>query len=118
MNPAARRSPLAAAGALSAAAAIALAAYAAHGVDGEAQQRLQTAAVYAFGHGVALALLATTVVRRLGRAALSGLLLGMLLFCGSLAGNVLFGWPTAAAPFGGMLLIAGWLLLAVDFLRR
>lgn len=118
MNPIGRRSPLAAAGALSAAAAVALAAYAAHGVDGEAQLRLQTAAIQAFGHGLALALLAPTVVRRLGRAALSVLLLGMLLFCGSLAGNVLLGWPTVAAPFGGMLLIVGWLLLAVDFLRR
>lgn len=118
MNPTFRRSPLAAAGALSAAVAVALSAYAAHGVDGEAQLRLQTAAIHAFGHGVALALLATMVVRRLGRVALFALLLGMLLFCGSLAGNVLFGWTTAAAPFGGMLLIVGWLLLAVDFLRR
>lgn len=119
MNQAtARRSPLAAAGALSAAVAVALSAYAAHGADGEAQARLQIAATYAFGHGVALALLGGSIVRRLGRVALVMLLAGMLLFCGSLAGNALFGWPTTAAPLGGLSLIAGWLLLAIHFLRR
>ncbi|WP_407352300.1 DUF423 domain-containing protein [Luteimonas sp. R10] len=118
MGGSVRPRPLAGIGAACAAAAVALSAYAVHGAEGEAQMRLQTAAMYAFGHGVALAVLATTVSRRTGRLALAILLLGMLLFCGSLAGNALLGWPTAAAPFGGVLLIAGWLLLAIDFLRR
>jgi uncharacterized membrane protein YgdD (TMEM256/DUF423 family) len=42
----------------------------------------------------------------------------MLLFCGSLVFNVLAQWTTTLAPFGGMLLIGGWLLLAIDLLRR
>lgn len=112
------RSWLAANGALCAAASVALAAYAAHGVDAVAQPRLQLAAVFAFGHGLALAVLAPTTTRRLGRFALLLLYLGVLLFSGSLVFNVLAQWPTSLAPFGGMLLIAGWLLYAVDSLKH
>jgi hypothetical protein len=46
---------LAAAGAVLAAAAVALAAYAAHGASGPEQGRLLHAALFGFGHGVALA---------------------------------------------------------------
>ena len=95
------RSWLAFNGALCAAAAVALAAYAAHGTEGEAQTRLQLAAVFAFGHGLALAVLAP-----------------VLLFCGSLVLNVLAQWPTTLAPLGGTLLIGGWLLYAADSLRN
>ena len=109
---------LASAGALCAAAAVALSAYAAHGADGAAQARLQTAAWFAFGHGVALVLLVPTTRRRLGRAALLALYAGVLLFSGSLVFNVLAQWPTTLAPFGGGLLIAGWIVLALDLLRR
>lgn len=109
---------LAATGALYAAAAVALSAYAAHAVEGDAQMRLQTAAVFAFGHGVALVALAPVARRGLARAALLGLCVGVLLFSGSLAGSVLAHWPTTLAPFGGMLMIAGWLVLAIDLLRR
>jgi len=105
-------------GALCAAAAVALAAFAAHGTEGEAQSRLQLAAVFAFGHGLALAVLAPLVSRRLGRFALSLLYLGVLLFCGSLVLNVLAQWPTTLAPLGGTLLIAGWLIYAADSLRN
>lgn len=112
------RSWLAANGALCAAAAVALAAYAAHGVEADAQARLLLAAVFAFGHGLALAGLAPTTTRRLGRFALLLLYLGVLLFSGSLVFNVLAHWPTTLAPFGGTLLIAGWLLYAVDLLRH
>ena len=112
------RSWLAFNGALCAAAAVALAASAAHGAEGEAQTRLQLAAVFAFGHGVALAVLAPAVSRKLRRFALSLLYLGVLLFCGSLVLNVLAQWPTTLAPFGGTLLIAGWLIYAADSLRN
>jgi uncharacterized membrane protein YgdD (TMEM256/DUF423 family) len=44
--------------------------------------------------------------------------LGALVFSGSLAGKVLWGWPTTLAPFGGSLLIAAWLALAMALLRR
>lgn len=112
-----RRSWLAANGALCAAAAVALAAYAAHGVTGVAQSRLWLAAVFAFGHGLALAVLAPAA-GKFGRFALSLLYFGVLLFSGSLVFNVLAQWPTTLAPFGGILLIIGWLLYAAETLRR
>lgn len=113
-----RRSWLAANGAVCAAASVALSAYAAHAVQGPDQARLQTAALFAFGHGLALVVLAPQVRRLLGRFALVLLFFGMLLFSGSLVFAVLAQWPTTLAPVGGLLMIAGWLLYAVDLLRR
>lgn len=112
------RSWLAANGALCAAAAVALTAYAAHGYDGIALSRLNTAAFFAFGHGAVIAVLAPTATRRTQRFALAMLFAGVLLFSGSLVFNVIAGWPTRLAPFGGMLLIAGWVVWAVGALRR
>ncbi|HYG08296.1 MAG TPA: DUF423 domain-containing protein [Stenotrophomonas sp.] len=107
-------------GALLAAASIALSAYAAHGIaDRVAQGRLQTAAYYAFGHGAVLAALGASLAERwLGKAGIALLLLGTLLFSGSLAGSVLAGWSTALAPLGGSMLMLGWVVLAVQALRR
>ena len=113
-----RRHGLAACGAFYAAAAVALSAYAAHAVEGVAQSRLNTAAILAFGHGVALAALAPVASERLGRIAMWMLCIGVLLFSGSIAGSVLLQLPAATAPFGGMLLIAGWLVFAIDLLGR
>lgn len=110
---------LAFSGALFAAAAVALGAYAAHGVaDAHAQSSLQTAALYAFGHGIALAALAAGTVRSLGKAGLYLLLLGTVLFSGSLALAVLAQFATKLAPIGGISLIVGWLLWALDAMRR
>ena len=109
---------LAANGAVCAAAAVALAAYATHGAEGVGQSRLLLAAVFAFGHGLALVVLAPAATGRLGRFALALLYLGVLLFSGSLVFNVLAHWPTTLAPFGGTLLIAGWLLFALHLLKR
>jgi len=108
----------AASGCLLAGAAVALSAYAAHGVEGEARARLSLAAAFAFGHGVALAALGGHTVRWLKTLGLAALLLGVVLFSGSLVGEALRGWSTAAAPVGGMLLIGGWLVLAAHSLRR
>ncbi|TKR33749.1 DUF423 domain-containing protein [Luteimonas gilva] len=113
-----RRSWLAAGGALLAACAVALSAYAAHGAQGEDQARLHTAAFFAFGHGVALAALAPAAARGLARSGLALLLLGVLLFSGSLVFKVLAQWPTTLAPLGGTLLIAGWVLYAIDAMRK
>lgn len=110
---------LCSAGALLAAVSIGLSAYASHGVaEPLAQSHLQTAALYAFGHGVALAALGRRSERLLARSALCLLLLGTVLFSGSLAGNALAQWPTRLAPIGGTTLMLGWLLWAVDALRR
>lgn len=117
LSPAAApRWPLAA-GAVLAAVSIALAAYASHGVDGAMQARLQLAAVFGFGHGLALAALAPLAVRGPARWALPGMLAGVLLFSGSLAASHWFGGPTTLAPFGGSLMILSWLLLAVHAMR-
>ena len=106
---------LGASGALAAAGAVALAALASHVAQGPDQARLQLAAALAFGHGVALVALSPgTRGRRVGRAALWLMLAGMLLFSGSLVGAAFAGTPTTLAPFGGMAMIGGWVLLAVD----
>jgi uncharacterized membrane protein YgdD (TMEM256/DUF423 family) len=107
-----------ASGALLAAAATALAAYAAHGAAGEVRAHLYMAALFAFGNGIGLAALAARAGGRLGLLALAALLAGTLVFAGSLVSAKLLGEPTMAAPWGGGLMIAGWLLLAADRLRR
>lgn len=104
-------------GALMAATGVALSAYAAHAAEPTTQLRLYTAAAFAFGHGAALAALAGNAPRRLTRVALSGLVLGTVLFAGSLVGAALLQTSTALAPAGGLVLIGSWLLLAVDRLR-
>ena len=105
---------LGAIGSVMAGMSVALAAYAVHGADGEAQARLVQAAAFAFGHGVALAALAPLAQRRSGLTALLAMLLGVLLFSGSLIGAALLSLPTTLAPFGGMLMIGGWLLHGWD----
>lgn len=101
-------------GALLAGAAVALWAYAAHAAGGAA---LQPAAAIAFGHGVALAALSRVPRRRLGMAALAAMGLGVLLFSGGILVAHLAGVHARTAPFGGTVLIASWLALAIDALR-
>jgi uncharacterized membrane protein YgdD (TMEM256/DUF423 family) len=88
--------------------AVALSAYAAHAADGVAQSRLQTAALFAFGHGLALLALAPHVPSRGMRIGLCALLAGVLLFSGSLVAEALLGLRPRLAPFGGMLLVVAW----------
>ncbi|PZO05985.1 MAG: DUF423 domain-containing protein [Lysobacteraceae bacterium] len=109
---------LAAFGALACAVSVGLGAYASHGLDGDAARRVGLAALFAFGHGVALLLLAPAAGARLRSAALSSLALGVLLFSGSLLAAVFLSAPTVLAPTGGMLMMLGWLALAIDALRR
>ncbi|MFT4179001.1 MAG: DUF423 domain-containing protein [Thermomonas sp.] len=104
-------------GSLLAASAVALSAYAAHGVEAAAQGRLMQAAAFAFAHGLALAALSPLAQRRTALFALAAMLLGTLLFAGSLIGGALFGLPTTLAPFGGTLLIVAWLAHGCDRLR-
>lgn len=106
---------LSASAAMLCALSVALAAYASHGAEGESAHRLGMAAAFAFAHG--LGLIASSARR--SRLALVGkltLLLGVLLFSGSLVAAVFLQAPTTLAPAGGMLLIAGWAILAIDFL--
>ena len=109
---------LAATGAWLCASAVALAAYASHAASGLPQTRLQTAALFAFGHGLALVVLAPRATTRSPRIGIVALLAGVLLFSGSLVAEALFGLRPRAAPFGGMLLIAGWLWLGATLLKK
>lgn len=109
---------LAASGALLAAAAVALSAYASHGAAADAQARLFLAAMFAFGHGVALAALAPQASGRWAAAAFATMLLGVLGFSGSLVAAHFFGMPTRLAPVGGSLLMLAWLLVAADRMRH
>jgi uncharacterized membrane protein YgdD (TMEM256/DUF423 family) len=109
---------LGAAGAALAAMAVALSAYAAHVVQAHAQAALYTAAALSFGHGVALAALSSQASSRLRFVGLCGLLLGTVLFSGSLVLHHAFGLPVRLAPFGGSVMILSWLLFAVAALRR
>jgi len=106
-----------AAGAVLAAVAVALSAYAAHGAEAEARAGLQTAALFAFGHGLALVALPRARLSRTALAALAMLLAGTLLFSGALVSKYLFGGSSGTAPFGGSVLILGWLLCAVSVLK-
>ncbi len=107
-------------GALAASASVGLAAWHAHGL----QARLSPADFEAFGRalhqqefaavGLMLLGLAGPSFRRAsGHLAGFVLLLGMVLFCGSIYLATAGGWEGAvhAAPAGGMALILGWLLL-------
>lgn len=100
---------LPAAGALLAAAAVALSAYAAHASDGAAQARLQQAALMAFGHGIALVALGLQPLGAIARAMLAAMLLGVVLFSGSLVLSHAMGWPTRLAPLGGGLMMLSWI---------
>jgi uncharacterized membrane protein YgdD (TMEM256/DUF423 family) len=112
------RRGLAACGAVFCALALALSAYAAHGLEGDPQIRLQGAVIWLFLHGLALALFAPRHQSWLERGVLLAWLLGGVLFCGSLILSVLAGAPTVLAPFGGSLLIGAWLVQAVAAWRR
>ena len=110
---------LACLGGLLAATAVGLSAYASHGIaEPLAQSHVNTAALFAFGHGVALAVLGPTQQNSVGKLALYVLLLGTLLFSGSLVCAHFFGTSTPLAPLGGSLMILAWLLWAADATRR
>ena len=107
----------AAAGALALAVATGLSAYAAHGVSGDDQVRAYTAAAMLAVHGLGLLALPRVASGWLWSAVRIGLLLGLLLFVGSLLTAVFFGWRAWLAPAGGSLLILSWLLATIALLR-
>jgi uncharacterized membrane protein YgdD (TMEM256/DUF423 family) len=98
--------------------AVAAGAFGAHGVaDPKAKAWLETGGHYQLAH--ALAVFACFVVWRLLQAPAAGIaawlfLIGALVFSGSLY-LMAFGaprWFGAITPIGGVLLLAGWLVLA------
>lgn len=90
---------------------VALSAVAAH-----REGSLGTAANMLLFHAPALIVLATLQFGRLQLAGAWVLLLGLALFCGDIAARTFLGdrlFPMAA-PAGGVLLIGGWILVAVS----
>ena len=119
-------------GAVLAGLAVVFGAYGAHGLESllsqwgfgeELAQRLEwfeTGVRYQFPHALALLLIgwAGNPHSRLQRIAAAAFLLGTLLFSGSLYGLTLLdaSWRKLGAitPLGGLALIVGWALLAID----
>lgn len=112
-----RRDPLLALAAVSAAVAIAAGAFGAHGANGRAAEWLQTGASYQLAHAVAVLAICAS---RLGAGAARLLLVGSILFAGTLYAMALGAprWLGAVTPLGGALMIAGWLWLAARIVRR
>ncbi|MGH6781753.1 MAG: DUF423 domain-containing protein [Sphingomonadaceae bacterium] len=102
---------------LSGALAVTAGAFGAHGASGKAAEWLRTGATYQMVHAAA-ALAALTLPR--GRGAALLMLLGALIFAGTLYAMALGGprWLGAVTPLGGLAMIGGWLLLAIIALRR
>ncbi len=104
-------------GALSGGVSVIVGAFAAHGVsDPHVRELLDVGARYQFMHSMALIASLTSWNWGATRArfALPVFSLGMILFCGSLYAMA-FGaprWTGAITPVGGVLFIAGWLVLA------
>jgi len=110
-------------GALAGAGAVAMAAAAAHALparlDAKALAAVQSAVQMQGWHALALVCTGLWVMRAgklaqlLGNIAGGGFTLGMLLFCGAIYGHHLGGIASGpAAPFGGVLLMLAWLVLA------
>ena len=111
---------LAALAALAGGLGVAASAAAAHTSGGET---LKTAAQFLLFHAPAILALTGLAAAGLTRGALTrlaaaALLLGLVLFSGDLALRALAGTPLfpMAAPSGGMVLMAGWLLAALAML--
>jgi len=93
-------------------------------LDQRALQSFDTAVQFLFFHGLALIAITLVALRGIGgpwlwRSAWL-MVLGMLLFCGSIFLRT-FGAPAgivALAPYGGVILMVGWLVFAVSVWRR
>jgi len=103
-------------GALACGLSVALGAYASHVAQAQDGKRLAIAALFAFAHGLALIVLGPRP-SPMANWSMFCFASGIVLFSGSLALAVFFGVPTTLAPFGGSLLILGWGILAIDFIR-
>ncbi len=115
-------------GALAGLGGVILGAYAAHGAAPELRPGLETAALYALIHGLALMAAALIYDRtkdgRLARwiigLSMLAFALGTLFFSGSIVLAALGHYP-GTAPMGGVLLMAGWaglVLAALAILLR
>jgi len=107
-------------GALLGLTAVGLSSYASHAMtDATDLRRVTIALAMQAIHALLLMVLATWVRPAGGlilHAAAVATIAGVALFCGSLHGAAFAGWPTSLAPFGGVLLMLGWLLAGIGAL--
>ncbi len=110
--------------ALNLAIAVALGAFGAHGlkaiVSSQQLEWWQTATLYWFIHGLGLLLVGILIRLNYATQTTAWLLqVGVIIFAGSLYAMTLGAprWFGAITPIGGVLMIAGWLWLAVSTFR-
>lgn len=110
--------------ALNLAIAVALGAFGAHGlkaiVSSQQLEWWQTATLYWFIHGLGLLLVGILIRLNYATQTTAWLLqVGVIIFAGSLYAMTLGAprWFGAITPIGGVLMIAGWLWLAVTTFR-
>lgn len=110
--------------ALNLAIAVALGAFGAHGlkaiVSSQQLEWWQTATLYWFIHGLGLLLVGILIRLNYTTQTTAWLLqIGVIIFAGSLYAMTLGAprWFGAITPIGGLLMIAGWLWLAVSTFR-
>lgn len=110
--------------ALNLAIAVALGAFGAHGlkaiVSSQQLEWWQTATLYWFIHGLGLLLVGILIRLNYATQTTAWLLqIGVIIFAGSLYAMTLGAprWFGAITPIGGVLMIAGWLWLAVSTFR-
>ncbi len=123
-----QRDILSASAALSAAAAVGLGAYGAHGLseDQSLVDIWQTGVAYQMWHALGVFACAWVASRKTGRNSVLARISGWLLISGSLAFAVSLYFFVIdgivpieeLAPAGGMIMMAGWALLAVAAFRR
>lgn len=75
------------------------------------------ACYFAFAHGLSLVVLVRVSDNRSNLGACSLILIGLLLFSGSLASAAIWQTATTFAPAGGMALILAWCWTAVNLFR-
>ena len=104
--------------------AVALGAFGAHGLESRVSiQQLewwQTATLYLFVHALGLLLVGLLIHLKYMTQTTAWLLqIGIIIFAGSLYAMTLGAprWFGAITPIGGILMIAGWLWLAVSMFR-
>jgi len=96
--------------------ALIMGAVAAHGLsDAQGVALANKASFYQIIHAVILMVISEKEGKLWNRARWS-LLLGLILFCGSIYARALFGWEeaTSLAPIGGVCLMLGWALIAAS----
>ncbi len=96
--------------------AVVMGAVGAHAVaDAHVAALVETASLYELIHAVAILWLSGARGKYVP-AARWLLLIGTLLFCGTLYLKAIAGWETAArlAPFGGVSFMLGWLVIALE----